>query len=103
MSINFGAGADVHATRRLLHQQDARLDAQPFAERHFLLVAARQLACLATETSPIDFEECGQSSRQSGRQEILNLEHNFAWRSATHREHLLKATTQQALDESIDV
>src|ERR1700730_4739467 len=66
MSINFGAGADVHATRRLLHQQDARLYPQPFAERHFLLVAAGQLACPATKTSPIDFEKCGQSSRQFG-------------------------------------
>src|ERR1700741_5192746 len=66
MSIDFGAGADVHTTRWLLHQKDGRLDAQPFAKRHFLLVAARQLACLASGTSPIDFEECGQSFRQLG-------------------------------------
>src|ERR1700751_4204168 len=66
MSIDFGAGTDVHTTRRFFHQKDGRLDAQPFAKRHFLLVAARQLACLVSAMSPIDFEECGQSLRQFG-------------------------------------
>src|ERR1700731_4323377 len=59
---------------------------------------------MASEAKDFAFTKLERNRcRQSGRQEILNLEHNFAWRSATRREHLLEATAQQALDENIDV
>src|SRR5262245_13250413 len=62
MPIDLGARADVDASRRLLDEQDRRLDAEPLAERDLLLVAAGELARLAVEPRAVDLEEFCQAA-----------------------------------------
>ena len=40
--VDLGLGADVDALRRLVEDDDARLERQPFAEHDLLLVAAAE-------------------------------------------------------------
>ena len=42
--VDLALGADVDAARRLVEQQQARLERQPLAEGHLLLVAAGEIA-----------------------------------------------------------
>ncbi len=64
MAIDLGARADIDAARRLLHEQQRRLDPEPLAERDLLLIAAGKLAGVAAEAIAGDLEERGEVACQ---------------------------------------
>ena len=60
MAINLGPCADIDSTRGFFDEKDRRLDAEPFAERNLLLIAARQFRSVAPQASGIDLKKVGE-------------------------------------------